>query len=172
MRKEEECAPNAPQPHLNLSDEIIGCRPRMSHQELKRLSVDEGVKRSKDLWNAQQRRRRELSKEKAREQAAAYGAVTHWRRFDKTAEYSRMAATKRCLEANYKFSPTHMLLASDELRGLFCFYLYFSLAVTVTEDLDQQPNEVAIFVERLRAAYPGKGGETFRTVGAIYSPCM
>jgi hypothetical protein len=136
------------------------------------LSVDERVKRRKDLQNAQQRRRRELSKKKAREQAAAYGAVTYWRRFDKTAEYSRMAATKRCLEANYKFSPTHTLLASDEMGGLFSFYLYFSLAVTVTEDLDQQSNGVRILVECLRAAYPGEGGETFRTVGAIYSPCM
>jgi hypothetical protein len=47
-----------------------------------------------------------------------------------------MAATKRRLKANCKFSPSHTLLASDEMGGLFCFYLYFSLAVTVTEDLD------------------------------------
>jgi hypothetical protein len=80
-----------------------------------------------------------------------------------------MAAAKHRLEENYKFLPADTLLASDEMGGLFCFYLHFSLAVTVTEDLDQQPNGVAILIERLRAAYPGEDGQTFCTVGAIYS---
>jgi hypothetical protein len=169
MHLQEKRAPNAPQPHLNVDDQSIGYKPRISHRELERLSVEECNKRRKDVRNEHQRRRRELSKEKAKEQAAAYGDVTHWRRFDKTAEYSRMAAAKDRLKENYKFLPADTLLASDEMGGLFCFYLHFSLAVTVTEDLDQQPNGVAILIERLRAAYPGQDGQTFRTVGAIYS---
>jgi hypothetical protein len=171
-REAEKRAPHSPQPHLNLNDESIGYKPRISQRELKRLSVDERDKRRKDVRNQHQRRRRELSKEKAKEQAAAaYGDVTHWRLFDKTAEYSRMAATKRRLEENYKFLPTDPLLASDEMGGLFCFYLHFSLSVAVPEDLDEQPNGVAALIGRLRAAYPGEDGETFRTVGPVYFVC-
>jgi hypothetical protein len=167
MRKAEELTPNAPQPHLHLSPEIIGYRPRMSHQELERLSVEEGAKRRKESRNERPRIRRQLSKEQAREQAALHGDVTHWRRYDKTAEYSRMAATKRRLEETYTFSHTNVVLASDEMGGLFCFYLDFSLCVTVTEDLDQLPNGVPTLVEHLRTAYPDEHGEGFRTVGAI-----
>jgi hypothetical protein len=171
-REVEKRAPHAPQPHLNLNDESIGYKPRISQRELKGLSIEERDKRRKDVRNQHQRHRRELSKEKAKEQAAAYGDVTYWRRFDKTAEYSRMAATKRRLEENYKFLPTNPLLASDEMGGLLCFYLHFSLSVTVPEDLDQKPNGVATLIGRLRAAYPCEDdGETFRTVGLIDFVC-
>jgi hypothetical protein len=74
---------------------------------------------------------------------------------------------KRRLEENYKFLPADTLLASDEMGELFCFYLHFSLAITVPEDLDEQPNGVAALIERLRAAYPGDDGETFRAVGVL-----
>lgn len=170
-REAEKRAPHAPQPHLNLNDVSFGYKQRISQRELGCLSVEERDKRRKDIRNQQQRRRRELSKEKAKEQAAAYGDVTHWRLFDKTAEYSRIAATKRRLEENYKFLPTDTLLASDEMGGLFCFYLHFYLSVTVSENLDEQPNGVAALIERLQAAYPGEDGETFRTVGPVYFVC-
>ncbi|KAA8893396.1 hypothetical protein FN846DRAFT_896012 [Sphaerosporella brunnea] len=164
----ETRAPHASQPHLNLNDGSFGYKPRISQRELECLSVEERNKRRKDIRNHHQRRRRELSKEKAKEKAAAYGDITHRRRFDKTAEYSRMAATKRRLEENYNFSPTDTLLASDEMGGLFCFYLHFSLSVALPEDLDEQPNGVAALIERLRAAYPCKdNGKTFHTVGLI-----
>jgi hypothetical protein len=78
-----------------------------------------------------------------------------------------MAATKRRLEETYTFSHTNVLLASDEMGGLFCFYLHFSLGVTVPENLDQLPNGVSTLVERLRTAYPDEHGEGFRTVGVI-----
>ena len=168
MRAEEKRAPHAPQPHLNLNDASFGYKPCISQRELECLSVEERNKRRKDIRNHHQRRRRELSKDKAKELAAACGDVTHWRRFDKTAEYSRMAATKRRLEENYKSSPTDPLLASDEMGGLFCFYLHFSLSVAIPEDLDEQPNEVVALIEHLRAAYPCEDdGETFRTVRLI-----
>jgi hypothetical protein len=171
IRAEEKRAPHTPQPHLNLNDASFGYKPRISQRELECLSVEERDKRRKDIRNHHQRRRRELSKEKVKEQAAAYSDVTYWRRFDKTAEYSRMAATKPRLEENYKFLPTDPLLASDEMGGLLCFYLHFSLSVTVPEDLDQKPNGVAALIGRLRAAYPGEDGETFRTVGPVYFVC-
>ncbi|KAA8892961.1 hypothetical protein FN846DRAFT_896400 [Sphaerosporella brunnea] len=137
MRTEEKCTPHAPQQHLNLNDASFGYKLRISQRELECLSVKERDKRRKDVRNQHQRRHRELSKEKAGEQAAAYRDVIHCRRFDKTAEYSRMAATKRRLEENYKFLHTDTLLASNEIGWLFCFYLHFSLSVTVPQDLDE-----------------------------------
>ncbi|KAA8894286.1 hypothetical protein FN846DRAFT_895222 [Sphaerosporella brunnea] len=137
-RENEMRTPHAPQPHLNLNDESIGYKLRISQRELKRLSIEERNKRRKDVRNQHQRHRRELSKEKAKENAAAYGDVTDWWRFDKTVKYSHMASTKRRLEENYKFLPTDPLLASNKMEGCFCFNLHFSLPGSVPEDLDKK----------------------------------
>jgi hypothetical protein len=98
-------------------------------------------------------------------QAAALGDVSLYSRLEKTLEYQRKAAEKRWLDENYKFSSSHSLLASEEMGGLFCFYLHFSLAVTVSEDLDQQSDKVATLIQGLRAAYAGNDGDAYRTVG-------
>jgi hypothetical protein len=85
--------------------------------------------------------------------------------------YARMAASQRRLVENYQFLPMDALLASDNMEGLFCFYLHFFLAVTISKDLDQQLHGVAVLVERLRASYSSADGETFRTVWDFYSVC-
>jgi hypothetical protein len=96
----------------------------------------------KNLRNESQRRRRDQSREEAREKAAAHGDATHWKLYDKTTSYARMAASKCRLEENYQFLPMDALLPSDDMGGLFCFYLHFFLGVTIPEDLDQQPHGV------------------------------
>jgi hypothetical protein len=171
MRTSEKHQPNAPHPHLDLDDAIVGFKSRISREELQRLDADERHKRKKDLRNESQRRRREQSREEAREKAAAHGDATHWKLHDKTTSYAGMAASKRRLEENYQFLPTDALLASDDMGGLFCFYLHFFLGVTIPEDLDQQLHGVAVLVDHLRASYPSDYGETFRTVSDFYSVC-
>jgi hypothetical protein len=171
MRESEKHQPNVPHPHLDSDVAIVGFKSRIARAELQRLDSDELHKRKQDLQNESQRRRRDQSREEAREKAAGHGDPTHWKLYDKTTSYARMAASKRRLEENYQFLPTDALLASDDMGGLFCFYLHFFLGVTIPEDLDQQPHGVAVLVDRLRASYPGDDGEMFRTVCDFYSVC-
>jgi hypothetical protein len=171
MRESEKYQPNAPHPHIDLDDAILGFKSRISRGELQHFNAEERQKRKKDLRNESQRRRREQSREEAKEKAAAHGDATHWKLYDKTTSYARMATSKRRLEENYQFLPTDALLASDDMGGLFCFYLHFFLGVTIPEDLDQQLHGVAFLVEGLRVSYPSADGETFRTVSDFYSVC-
>jgi hypothetical protein len=122
-------------------------------------------------FSSQQSNYIKQSREEAREKAATHGDATHWKLYDKTTSYARMAASKHRLEENYQFLPTDALLASDDMGGLFCFYLHFFLGVTIPKDLNQQLHGVAVLVERLGASYPSADGETFRIVCDFYSVC-
>jgi hypothetical protein len=88
---------------------------------------------------------------------------------DKTSEYRQKAAEKHRVDEHHKFPPTHSLLASGEMGGLFGFYLHFSLGVVVSENLDQQPDRVATLIQGLRDTYPNDDGERLRTVGLPWS---
>jgi hypothetical protein len=165
MRKKEKMASSSLQPHVNFDFSCIGYNPRIGRADLKSLTPEERTKRRSAMRRGNQRCRRQESKQNAKVQAAALGDVSLYPRLEKTLEYQRKAAEKRWLDENYKFSSTHSLLASEEMGGLFCFYLHFSLAVTVSEDLDQQSDKVATLIQGLRAAYPGNDGDAFRTVG-------
>jgi hypothetical protein len=145
----------------------VGYTPRIAQADLKCLTPEQRAKRRSDMRSEKQHRRRQHFKHNAKMGAAALGDVSLYPRLDKTLEYQRKAAEKRRLDENYKFAPTHSSLANEEMGGLFCFYLHFSLAVTVSEDLDQQTDRVATLIEGLRAAYSDDDGETFRTVGVL-----
>jgi hypothetical protein len=115
MRESEKHQPNAPHPHLDLDYAIVGFKSRISQGELQRLGSDERHKREKDLGNESQRRRQDQLREEAREKAATHGDATHWKLYDKTTSYARMATSKRRLEENYQFLPTDALLASGDM---------------------------------------------------------
>jgi hypothetical protein len=77
MRGSEKYQPNAPHPHIDLDDAILGFKSRISRGELQHFIAEERQKRKKDIQNESQRRRREQSREEAKGKAAAHGDATH-----------------------------------------------------------------------------------------------
>jgi hypothetical protein len=156
-------------PHWEFDFARTGYATRIAQADLQCLTPEQRAKRRTDSRKENQRRRRQKSKHQAEVGAAALGDASLYPRLDKTSEYRRKAAEKHRVDEHYKFPPTHSLLASGEMGGLFCFYLHFSLGVVVSEDLDQQPDRVATIILGLRDTFPNDDGERLRTVGLPWS---